>query len=206
MNLLVVEDDPLMISELRMLFAGRPEYKRARFATSCREAQAYSAQSFDVLLLDLQLPDGSGLDLVAPFRAIKPSLVVLVFTVAADKNSTLRAMELGVNGYVLKDDPDIVGQVSAALQGHAPIDRRVTPHLVAKLARRDLSHTVRLSAREQQTLDGLYHGLSYEAIANRMRVSPKTVPNYIKSLYKKLSVSSRSQAVYRGLELELLQP
>lgn len=206
-RILIVEDDPLMCAELERTFAADPRFANVVLATSvqgAREAMAQSltTQQFDIVLLDLQLPDGSGLALIPYARRTQPNLKFLVFTIAADAHNTLKSIELGVDGYVLKDDPAIAERVYVAMSGEAPLDSRITTHLLAKLVK--TSVITDLSHREQQTLSGLYRGLSYSGIADELQVSPNTVPSYIKSLYKKLKVTSRSQAVYKGIELGLV--
>lgn len=210
-NLLIVEDSPDICHELDLLLKADPRFDCVFFASSVAEVTNTALPPFDVVLLDLQLPDGNGLDVLPWLRKAWPGLKCLVFTVLADEQSILRAMSLGVDGYVLKDDPQLPDKIVSLLRDEHPVDQRMTHYLIKHLKNSPGSDLLAnaevapvLNKRERDTLRCLYQGLRYSEIADHLNVSPATVPGYIKSLYKKLKVSSRGQAVFKGLEHKLL--
>ena len=207
---LIVEDDPLMLQELTLLIEPRTDLQLVATASSVVDGLAALAQPYDLLILDLGLPDGSGLSVLQAHSAQQTGAYCLVATVFEDRELTLQALEHGADGYVLKTDPNLLQRIDAVLSGDHPIDAQVAGHLLSayRQSTRPASQpasTIQLTPREQQTLQGLAEGLSYQLIADRLLVSPNTVTDYIKSLYKKLSVQSRSAAVYAGLKQGLVK-
>ena len=201
---LLVEDHFLTRQELSVMLLNSPLIDELEAVGSVREAMCVKATGLDLLLLDISLPDGSGLDLIPHFRGQSSELKVLVLTVHQDETNTLQAIESGADGYTLKDDPQLLDHVAQVLSGRHPIDSRVTRHLLTE-HRRPGDGAVSLTPREQQTLAGLARGLRYDELATHMQVSVNTVPDYIKSLYRKLDVHSRSEAVFEASRLGLIR-
>ncbi len=201
----IVEDHMLMRTELLELFAHDSRFEVVITAHNFNNALESSAASrFDVLLLDLHLPDGNGADLIRHFRAQQPDLKVVVLTVHHDASHALQAMEHGVDAYILKDDENLKAHIIAVSEGEHPLDPRVTGHLLSRLSANQPHNASDLTPRELQTLTGLYRGMSYHQLAEHMNISHNTLPGYVKNLYRKLGVNSRSQAVYRATQLGLI--
>lgn len=203
-RVLIVEDNTLMRTELQALFGQDPRFGEVHAASNFSNALSLAGQPCDVVLLDLQLPDGNGLELIPVLRAAQPNIKFLVFSVFADEAHTLQAIESGVDGYVVKDDPDLPGRVIEIMAGQHPLDARVAGHVIARLAVSQPAPGLDLTPRERQTLGGLYRGMTYAEIAQYLNVSNHTVPGYIKNLYRKLGVTSRSQAVFKATQLGLI--
>jgi DNA-binding NarL/FixJ family response regulator len=159
----------------------------------------------DVLLVDLGLPDGSGLDLIRRARECSPSTLSMVITVFGDEASLVNALEAGARGYLLKSEgpSDLRESVAQLVAGGAPI----TPAIASFLLRRFESppdesgaheHRSTLSPRERQVLELIVRGLSNQDVANELGISRHTATSHVRSIYRKLEVRSRSAAVYEA--------
>jgi DNA-binding NarL/FixJ family response regulator len=159
---------------------------------------AYEQCPPDLLLIDLQLPDGSGLDLVS--RAAGGSSRILMLTVLADRTSLLSALETGAHGYLLKDTPPqrIIEAMQEVMAGDTPISPAVAAHLLGLLRQPADSQSSRPTPREREVVQLIARGLTYAEVARVMQISVHTVGDYIKAIYRKLEVSSKSEAVFEA--------
>lgn len=161
----------------------------------------------DIVLTDLGLPDGSGLEVIAKTRARHPLSEVLVITVFGDETHVLAAIEAGAGGYLLKDSGlNALGDHLMHLRsGGSPLSPRIARLLIQRhqpvqapaatpAAAPDASAL--LTPRELEVLTGIAKGFSYAELAELLSVSTNTVRTYIKRIYQRLSVNSRSEAVY----------
>jgi DNA-binding NarL/FixJ family response regulator len=161
----------------------------------------------DIVLTDLSLPDGSGLEVIAKTRARHPLSEVLVITVFGDETHVLAAIEAGAGGYLLKDSGlNALGDhlmhlrsggsplspriARLLIQRHQPVQTPAAPPATAPDA------DALLTPRELEVLTGIAKGFSYAELAELLSVSTNTVRTYIKRIYQRLSVNSRSEAVY----------
>lgn len=206
---LVVEDEPLLQQRLRTLLLGLGYAPDALvFAASLAEARACLAtQPVALALVDLQLPDGNGRELIEQLRADDPGLGILVVSAWSSEEAILGALRAGATGYVLKerDDIEVSLSIRSVLRGGAPIDpfiaRRILELLpaaapaaaTAAQAAPDLGEA--LSERESQILRLVADGLSNREIAEQLFLSRYTVESHVKRIYRKLAVSSRTMAV-----------
>lgn len=201
---------------------------------TCEEARAWiedAVQSIDILLTDLALPDGNGLDLIRLAGRVQPSCEALVISMFGDEDSVLSSVEAGALGYIQKDfTPDNIAHTILEMKaGASPISPMIARRVLAKYralhsAERDSpaarpntiassaeelpggSGRALLSAREQEVLELIARGFSYGEISKLKGVSVHTVQSHIKNLYTKLAVHSKSEAVYEATRLGLLQP
>ena len=219
---LVVEDEPLLQQRLRALLLQLGYAPDALvFAASLAEARACLAvQPVALALVDLQLPDGNGRELIEQLRADDPGLGILVVSAWSSEESILGALRAGATGYVLKerDDLEVMLSIRSVLRGGAPIDpfiaRRIldllpapasepaSPPVAAQAASAPLE--VALSAREAQILRLVADGLSNREIAEQLFLSRYTVECHIKHIYRKLAVPSRTKAVHEARARGLL--
>jgi DNA-binding NarL/FixJ family response regulator len=185
------------------------------------EAQAwFEGHSADLLLTDLGLPDGSGLTLMRQVHRQWPECDMLVVSMFGDEENVIASIEAGAVGYVHKDDEaaDIAETLLAVKQGASPISPMIARHLLRRM-RPELTaaamvappqepdpeaQAVSLSRREQEVLEHIARGFSYVEIARQQGITVHTVQTYIKKLYGKLAVHSRSEAVYEANRLGLL--
>lgn len=201
---LVVEDEPLLQQRLRgVLLALGYAPDALLFAATLAEARAGLAQQPVALaLVDLQLPDGNGCDLIAQLRVDDPGLGILVVSAWSSEDAILGALRAGATGYVLKERDDVEVQLSirSVLRGGAPIDpfiaRRILQLLPAPApAAAGAAPAEALSEREGEILRLVADGLSNREIAEQLFLSRYTVESHVKRIYRKLAVSSRMGAV-----------
>jgi DNA-binding NarL/FixJ family response regulator len=217
---LLVEDDPLFQQRLCsvLLQLGYTADALICTATLAEARACLATQPIALALVDLQLPDGNGCDLITPLRAQDPGLAILVVTAWSAEDAILRALRAGATGYVLKerDDFEVMLSIRSALRGGAPIDpfiaRRIlellpsassadeTPASTAPQALPALPAGEALSERERGILQLVSLGQSNREIAHKLCLSPYTVESYIKRIYRKLEVSSRAMAVRTALQ------
>ncbi len=218
---LVVEDEPLLQQRLHGILLQLGYAPDALLcAASLGEARAcLASQPVSLALVDLMLPDGSGLDLIAQMRAEAPDVGILVVSAWSSEESILSALRAGATGYVLKerDDIEVSMSIRSVLRGGAPIDPFIARRILQLLPLGDATgdHAAQipssasamtpattqgesLSEREGQILCLVADGLTNREIAERLFLSRYTVESHIKRIYRKLAVSSRTMAVRAG--------
>ena len=214
---LVVEDEPLLQQRLcRLLMQLGYARDALVFAASLAEARdCLAVQPVALALVDLQLPDGNGRELIEQLRADDPGLGILVVSAWSSEDSILGALRAGATGYVLKerDDLEVMLSIRSVLRGGAPIDpfiaRRILDLLPAQTT--EPAQAVHaplgeaLSAREAQILRLVADGLSNREIAEQLFLSRYTVECHAKRIYRKLAVPSRTKAVYEARARGLLE-
>jgi DNA-binding NarL/FixJ family response regulator len=168
----------------------------------------------DVLLVDIGLPSGSGIDLIRHANATLPSCDVMVVTVFGDERHVIECLEAGASGYLLKGahEPGIVDQIRALRSGGSPISPVIARQLLVRFNQTratpslDLMGEVPvLSAQEQTVLQLSGKGYSYEEIAGLMSLSRHTIETYVKRIYRKLHVHSKVEALYEARKFGLVR-
>ncbi|MFC6580508.1 response regulator [Planomonospora parontospora] len=152
----------------------------------------------DVAVLDVRLPDGSGIDVCREVRSRMPGLACLMLTSFADDDALFDAVMAGASGYVLKQihGSDLVGAVRTVASGQSLLDPRTTASMLARLREQESRKDplAALSAQERQILDLIGEGLTNRQIGERMFLAEKTVKNYVSNLLGKLDMQRRTQA------------
>lgn len=209
-SILCLEDDEPTRQRISAALRRNPQFSVAEAGTLA-EARRLVAQSVPaVLVTDLQLPDGRSFDLIREVRAHPQEVEVLVISVLNDEASVVTAIAAGASGYILKDalPEDIAETVEVVLQGHSPLSAGIARFLLRRLHTKDEPSPLgmpKLTKREIDILWGIAKGFTYNDIADSLGISRKTVPNYIKSIYRKLEVTNRSEAVFEALQRKLIQ-
>lgn len=211
-SILLVEDDAP--TSWRLQDALTKAGYRVRAAGTLAEARAaLAAEAPKVLLTDLQLPDGHGVDLIRETRARLPETEIMVISILGDEESVISAITVGATGYLLKDafPTDIAATVRDLVAGHSPISASIARFIV----RRTQSsvepppgpplNTTKLTPREIDILWGIAKGFSYAEIAGHLGLSRQTVPGHIKSIYRKLEVHTRGEAVFEAVQQGLIK-
>lgn len=207
----IVEDDAVLRQALGQMVAQVAGFALCGAGGTLAEGIALVNQRPDVLLLDLGLPDGSGLDLIAHAAAAAPDCRLLVLTVFADVRTVVAAIEAGADGYLLKESDvgQVAGAIETVLAGGAPISPAVASHILARVRGERPATTagdgVGLTARETEILQELAGGLSLKEVALRHGISHHTVGDHVKAIYRKLSVNSRSQAVHKAVRSGIIR-
>ncbi|MGO4851297.1 response regulator [Phaeovulum sp. W22_SRMD_FR3] len=211
-QVLIVED----IAETRRWLSQivRTSYPEAQIALadSVRAAAALQDRSFDLALIDLGLPDGSGLDVLRMIHRGNAAAIKVVTTVMGDDASIVAALSAGADGYLLKENaPALLARQLEQLSTGAPaispsVARRIMEHfrLTGPVAGAD----AQLTERESQVLGLIARGLRNVEVAAEMGIAETTVAGYIKIIYRKLGIGSRAEAAWHAnrLGLGFVQP
>lgn len=209
-SIAVVEDDPDLRESLRLLVAESPGFRSAGAFGSAEEALALlGGDRPDVLLLDIRLPGEPGSRAVRRFVDRFPGLAVVMLTLYAEDEHVFEALCNGASGYLLKKTPParILEAASEAISGGAPMSPEVARKVVQlfrKFPGPPEPADSRLTPQEVRFLTLLSRGFSYQAAADELDVSLNTVRNYVRAIYEKLHVHSRSEAVGKALRAGLI--
>ena len=157
----------------------------------------------DVILMDINLGEMDGIECVRRLTAVMPKAQVLMLTVFEDPDQIFRALSAGASGYLLKrlSPKKLLEAIEEVCAGGSPMSAPIARKVVQsfKTAPAHGGESVALSPRERSVLDGLAHGLAYKQIAGQLGVSIHTVRNYIRRIYEKLHVCTRTEAVAKFL-------
>ena len=194
-EILVVDDHAVFAQSLAAALNGSPDMRVVGVAHTGAEAiSAVAALTPDVTLLDYQLPDVVGNELIRTITDALPSMQIIVLTASVDERTVVSAMTAGCVGYVTKDQglDDVLAAVRAVRSGQAVLP----PHLLAQMLPGHAPHAAAaLTPRETQTLQLLAAGSTNDAIAEALYVSRNTVRNHVQNLMQKLGAHSRLEAV-----------
>lgn len=211
-RVVVVEDDDRLREYAVTVLAEAPEIAVVGQAANLADGLALANLKPHLALLDLGLPDGSGIDLIEAMRASSPGCRILVFTVFEDRTSVLGTLKAGADGYILKDTSAdaLLTHARATLAGETPISARAASHLLSLVRDEPVveepaaAGAPHLSTRERELLEYLARGVSRKEAARIMRISPYTVAEYVQNIYRKLQVKSRGEAVYEAIQARLI--
>ncbi len=217
-QILIVEDLPdirrWMTDTIGHAFPGVAVTSAGR----CDDAlRLVAGQAFDLALIDLGLPDGSGTTVVQALRNQQPGALSVVVTIHDDDEHLFPALQAGAFGYLLKEQPraQLVEQLRRITEGEPPLSppiaRRVLNYFTSggpksvELARID-PNEVALNARETEILQRVAKGFTLPEIAAQIGLSRHTVADYVKQIYRKLNVSSRAEAALEAARRGLVRP
>lgn len=206
---LIIEDIP--DAQQWLAEALRDAYPDVAITYTATLSQALAvnvAQSFDIALVDLNLPDGSGVDALRQIRGRSPQTLCIVVTIYDDDQHLFPALQAGAQGYLLKDQSQ--QQIRQRLQGIA----RGEPPLSPAIARRLLGHfgqqtavpEINLTSREKEVLTLIAKGIKLVEVAEMLTITRNTAAGYVKEIYRKLDVSSRAEATLEAARLGLVSP
>jgi DNA-binding NarL/FixJ family response regulator len=198
----IVVDDPGVRAGLVRLFNETREFRCLSDYASAEEALEHLPNDKpDVILMDINLPGLSGIECVRRLKEQDPSALIVMLTVYDDTDQVFQALQAGATGYLLKRTPpqQLIESVREVLEGGAPITTHIARKIVeafhsppqAKIA----DETAALSAREKEVLEMLSEGFLIKEIADKLNVAFGTVRTYVRRIYEKLHVQSRSQAI-----------
>lgn len=158
----------------------------------------------NVVLMDINLPGMNGVECVRQLKAAAPQIQVMMLTVYEDTENIFDALAAGANGYMLKRTPtqELLEAITEVHRGGSPMTMHIARKVVQSFQKAPavpVPATENLSEREQQVLDLLSHGLMYKEIAEKLGLSYETVHTYIRRIYEKLQVRTRTEAVAKFL-------
>ncbi|HXW63654.1 MAG TPA: response regulator transcription factor [Burkholderiaceae bacterium] len=223
-SIIIVEDEPEFRRRFAQIIDSEPTMRLVGVAANKREAQALiDREDFDVMLIDLGLPDGTGIDLIRSVSQRKPDVDIMVVTVFGDEQHVVSSIEAGATGYILKDSTpaDVISCIRLLRAGGSPVSPVVARSVLRAIrsrmggsttgsstttpARSTSAENNPLSARETEILQLLAKGMSFNEIGEILGISPHTVTAHIKKIYRKLAVHSRGEAVYEASQMGLLK-
>lgn len=213
-RVLVVEDDDPTRARLARAVAAHPRLSLQDAVATVGAARALLERDPpDVLLTDLDLPDGNGIELIRHARDRGGRTQSMVVSVFGDEQHVVAAIEAGALGYLLKDaSADSIGRaILEMLGGGSPMSPPVARYLLQRFAQAapaaaaPSDGTPALSAREREVLTYIVKGFSYAEIARLLSLSTHTVATHVRRIYGKLEVHSRGEAVYEALATGLVK-
>ena len=216
-SVFILEDDAATRASLVRRINASPQLEICGTADSIAAARSALIDfEPDVLLADLNLPDGKGTEIIAEQTARRPTMPILVISVFGDEESVVSALAAGAQGYLLKDDSgeEVADAIHQVMNGLSPISPAIATHLIRRF-KNDVGSPPQsgqspavsssiLSARELDVLRLASKGLSYQETADAMNVSVNTVGTYTRRVYTKLAVNSRAEALFEARQLGLM--
>ncbi len=212
-NILLLEDLPEIRAWLRKLVL--QVFPTAHISESARVHDAISLASavkFELALIDLGLPDGSGVDVVTKLRDVQPEAQSVVVTIHDDDEHLFPALQAGAFGYILKEQPRemITEQLQRISQGEPPLSPSIARRVMAYFSEKakpqaSLLPHVSLTDRESEVLLRVAKGYTLPEIGVQLGLSRHTIADYVKQIYRKLNVSSRAEAALEAQRLGLFR-
>ncbi len=196
----LVEDKRAERELYERLINGTPGFRcLGAYANAPTALEGIPHQPPNVVLMDLGLPKMSGIECTRELKAQLPGIKIIVLTIYEQADQILSALKAGADGYLLKRrlPAELAQCILEVWNGGAPMSSGVAARVVAwfQVEGRGAPEIARLSPRELDVLGGLARGLSYKEIAAKLELSSQTINGYIKSIYQKLHIHSRTQAV-----------
>jgi DNA-binding NarL/FixJ family response regulator len=200
-RVLIVDDHPLYRDALARLVESLPDLEVAGLAGDGEEALTrVLAGGIDIVLMDINLPSVTGLDVTARIATLPEPPAVLVVTMVDDDDTVVAAMRAGARGYVLKgaSSEEVAAAMRTVVAGGAVFGAGVAARLLAQSRASEPADAAELTAREREVLGLLAEGSTNKQIALALGLSLKTVQNYVSNILEKLQVADRTQAALRA--------
>ena len=208
-DVLILEDHQATILRLREIVSETFDHINVTVVDNVEKANvSVKSHTFDLALIDINLPDGNGIEFLAAMKKQQPQCLFVISTMFDDDDHVFSALSVGANGYLLKDQTDeqISHLLKGILEGSPPlspaISRKILEHFTTTPA---VDDEAKLSNRENEVLTYIAKGLTRKEVANYMDLSVNTVSAYIKSIYKKLSINSSSEATIEAIRRGLIK-
>lgn len=208
-RLLIADDHPLFRKGMRTLLGGVDDFELIGEAETGQDAIARSLDLMpDVVLMDLQMPGGSGIEATRAIVAASPTTKILVVTLFEDDDSVFAALRAGAHGYLLKDtdEEEMIRAIRAVANGEAIFGPAIAIRVLAFFATGQTDAPPlfpTLTEREREILQLLTRGMRNAAIAEALFLSPKTVANHLSNIFSKLQVADRAEAIVRARDAGL---
>jgi DNA-binding NarL/FixJ family response regulator len=210
----IVEDDPASRKMIVSLLQADADYAVvAEFAEGKPAIAALSHMMLDIALVDIGLPDISGVEVVRKLKALCPQCNVLIITTFGDEKTITAALEAGADGYLLKGIAleELKRDIHALRDGGSPLSPIIARKLLNRLQSRAADENpdssggeTKLTRREREILEMIAKGFSYAETSKICRISAATVHSHLKSVYRKLEVHSKTEAVYEARRRRLI--
>ncbi len=209
---MVVDDHPLVRQALKALLEGHPEFKLVAEVSDGEEAVKQAVALVpDVIIMDITLPNMNGLEATRQIKQRCPSINILVLTVHNDNEHILRILEAGAGGYLTKSvfGEEVIVGIRALISGESVLSAQVLQQILRNISMHpasaaDLKLQEKLNLRELEILKLAARGMSNKNISQKLNLSLQTVKGYLVSIFSKLGVGSRTEAVILGLRTGIL--
>ncbi len=211
-SVFIVEDDPVTLKVLIKVVEKEPQLTLAGTASSYSEARATLDCQPNILLADIGLPDGSGIDLIQKAKRECPDTEIMVISSYGDESHVVEAIEAGATGYILKDKSlaSVAPHILSLMKGDSPISPGIARYLLRRFQQEPEQEveeqTPKLTEREESVLTLIAKGCSRAEAAETLGMSQHTVTTHIKHIYRKLSVHNRTEAVFEAYQMGLIKP
>lgn len=200
----IVEDDADICDDLAKMVEETNDFT---CVCACRNGQAALSRipKFvpDLVIMDIQLPDMTGIECTAKLKRLVPRALVMMFTIRDDEEQIFRALEAGASGYILKgtEPSEMFKALREMARGGSPMTPEVARKVVRSFHKPDLGQNVTeaLTPREREVMSLLVEGLMSKEIADRLFINVETVNYHLKQIYQKMQVRSRTEAVIKYL-------
>jgi len=206
-RVVVVDDHPLFRQGVMFTLSREPGIEVVGEGDSGRRAlELVALHRPDVLLLDITMPEGDGLSVVARVAQSHPATRVVMLTASGEGDDLMAAMRAGASGYVVKGAgaSEVVDAVRAVAQGAAYITPRMAGHLLVEMTRQQADNPLdELTERERQVLELVARGMSNKEVGEALNLAEKTVKHYMTAVLQKLHVRSRLEAALLAQKLGL---
>ncbi len=205
----VIEDDAAALQRVSAALAADPGLVTTGIARNVAAGRTLiDAGGFDVLLCDLGLPDGSGIPLIRYAAQKHKNIDIIVITIFAEQSKVLDSIKAGARGFLLKDEhfDKCAESIREVQRGGSPISPSIARQLLKEFqpTAPDAKLGELLSKRESEVLNLLARGFSFIEIGDLLKISRSTVATYVKNIYQKLEVNSRSEAVFEASSLGII--
>ena len=209
-NIMIADDHAMMREGIRKLLEYDGTIKVIAEATDGIEClEILRKMKPDILLLDINMPNKNGIEVLQEIREKDKELKVLILTVHNEVEYLIKAVDIGVNGYILKDSEssELKKAIFSIVSGENFIQPDLIPLLNARLIKRDhdLEKIEALTKREREVLIQVAKGMFNKEIADSLLISERTVKNHMSSIFKKIDVSDRTQAAVFAIRNNLIK-
>lgn len=215
-QIMIVEDNPLTAQMLKERVEDNRDFQVCSVHHTFKSAMNTLNKKFpDVVLVDLNLPDGSGIDIIKSVSIRDSNIPILVISLFGDERNVVNAIQAGAQGYILKesDTEQISQSITQLLDGGSPISPSIARHLIKRFhiseqrgsdVENNNPAEQLLSERELEVLQLASKGFTYNETAKMLKISVNTVSSYTKRIYGKLAVNSKSEAVFEATKLGIM--
>lgn len=207
-GVVLVDDDECLLEGLKLALDKYANIELLGTATTCKEGlDLIRRTNPDVIVVDLELPDDHGVSLIRTVRRENPLLECMVVTAHEEDVHVFQALEAGATGYKLKSaGPARIARAIVELwEGGSPLSPDIARMVLKRFHKSFVEENLpKLGSKEKQVLELMFKGFSRKELAAILDVSTNTIGTHVKRIYKKLGVSSRSEAIYEATRLGLI--
>jgi DNA-binding NarL/FixJ family response regulator len=205
-NIVIVDDHPIVIEGLRMMLKSQPFFHVAGSFTSGEETLSYiRSQMVDIILLDITLPDANGTELCREIKKISPGTSVIMFSNRSERSIIMQSIQNGASGYLLKNTSidELVICIRGALSGDIVFCNE-TKQIISRPSQNDMP-IPRLTKREKQILQMVAQGKTSNMIAEELFLSPLTVDTHRKNLLQKFQAKNSTELINRAIQQRMIE-